>query len=331
MARTGRLSLLRRTTQLIEPFYRVCFLATAGSSGLLAALKDGPVPFEQLAERFAPDPETRDALEGWLMMGVKLKEVKYREGSYSLSGSLAKSLSDPNNDDVLALIEEMSQLHHTLITQLPARLREKRLFTLDDGDGTLIARSSRFLEPLVHEAIEAAVPRKGPIRLLEIGCGSGTYVRYSASLNPELTALGLELQPDVAEVARKNLFQWGVSDRTNVEAGDVRKRTPQGDFDLVTLHNNIYYFPVAQRIEVLAHVARFLKPGGQLLMTTGCQGGSVGMDILSLWGAATEGCGRLPTPDELVDHLEKAGFMRIRCHNLLPGDSYYYFLAFTRS
>jgi len=74
--------------------------------------------------------------------------------------------------------------------------------TLGDQDGRLIARSSRVLEPILGEAVDNVVLVGGAMRLLEIGCGSGVYVRRAAARNPQLTALGLELQPVVAEMAK---------------------------------------------------------------------------------------------------------------------------------
>src|SRR6202043_2373160 len=120
------------------------------------------------------------------------------------------------------------------------------LFSLADQDGELIARSSRVLEAFQAEVIQREVPDRGALRLLEIGCGSGVYLRYAANRNPSLTALGLELQPAVAEMARKNLRNWGLEARVSVEDGDFRERTPGELFDVATLYNNIYYFPVEE-------------------------------------------------------------------------------------
>ena len=57
-----------------------------------------------------------------------------------------------------------------------------------------------------------------------IGCGSGVYLRYAAMINPSLTAIGVELQPSVAEVARTNLRRWGLEGRVKVEDGDFRAK-----------------------------------------------------------------------------------------------------------
>src|SRR5207245_3746470 len=89
---------------------------------------------------------------------------------------------------------------------------------------------------------------------------------------------------------------------------DVMERAVEAAFDLATLHNNIYYFPVEDRVRVLRHVRAFLEPGGRLLVTTLCRGKGAGVDILDLWASMTEGCGRLPRRTELITQREQAGF-----------------------
>ena len=43
----------------------------------------------------------------------------------------------------------------------------------------------------------------------------------------------------------------------------MERRAAEPAFDLATLHNNIYYFPVAERVSLLRHVRGFLRPGGR--------------------------------------------------------------------
>jgi SAM-dependent methyltransferase len=152
-------------------------------------------------------------------------------------------------------------------------------------------------------------------------------MRHAAERNPGLTALGLELQPDVAARATENVKAWGLQSRIAVEACDVRAREPVAEFDVATLNNDIYYFPVGERARVLAHVRKFLRPGGRLLVTTACRGGNPGMTVLNLWGAATEGAGRLPDVDEMQRQLGEAGFAGVRTLRLIPGQAYYAFVA----
>lgn len=319
LALSGRLSLVLSLTRLAVPVYRACFVSAAISRGLLVMLSKGALPFDRLAGELSPEPFTRDGLLAWLQFGVRLGELRLGPEGYSLRGRLSKQLAHPDNDSAAALLQELVELHHKFIVEAPERLRRGRKFSLADQNGELTARSSRILEPFVEEAIDNVVPRSGPFRVLEVGCGSGIYIRYAAKRNRDLTAVGLELQPAVAEFARKKLGDWNLADRITVETIDVRERTPDAAFDLVTLHNNIYYFPVESRLRVLEHLRGFLKPNGCLLLTTGCRGGSLSIEFLNLWAAMTEGCGPLPVPSEMVEQLKAAGFRLVKAKNLIPG------------
>jgi SAM-dependent methyltransferase len=323
----GELLLLLRVGRLLAPVYRADFLAAAASSGLLRLLAAGPAPSGRIAKELGIPESAIGVLEEWLAVGVRLRELERGAQGYGLRGRLAKRLADPASDAVLAFVEEAVSLHHRLLLEAPTLLRAGRGLTLADQEGEMIARSSRILEPLVREAVDDALPERGALRLLEVGCGSGVHVRYAATRNPELTALCLELQPAVAERARENLRAWGLGTRAEVRAGDVRDLEPGSEYDLVTLHNNIYYFPVDERVALLARMRRWLRPGGRILLTTACRGGGAGAQLLSLWGALTDGCGRLPDPEELVEQLRSAGFRDASPRRLLPDGSFHRFLA----
>lgn len=327
--RRGQLRLLLRAMRLTTPCYRVAWLAAASRAGLLQRLADGGMPLDRLREAFAPDTEGSDGLRTWLDMGVRLGELAHRDGAYVLHGFLARKLAEPGNDAIAAILEEVATLHNRLLLETPERLRSGERFTMSDQDGIQIARSSRVIEPFVQEAIDDVLDAKGPVRLLEVGAGSGTHIRYAAGRNRELTALGLELQPQVAELANENLRAWGLAERASVDKGDVRDRTPEAAFDLVTLHNNIYYFPVAERPALLGHLRAFLSPGGALLLTTACAGGGPEMQALDIWSANTEGCGRLPEVGEMENQLREADFSAVRSRRLMPGGSYFGFQART--
>jgi SAM-dependent methyltransferase len=327
LLRDGRLTALLGVGAALKSFYKLTYLAAAGEAGLLNRMASGPATFDSLADFFSARGQGREALEAWLQMGIRLRLLTVGPGGYALRG-MARTLARPENDPALAMVQEVVGLHHKLICGTLPRLRSDDLFSLADQDGELIARSSRVLEVFQAELIQHAIPKHGALRLLEIGCGSGVYLRYAADTNPSLTAIGLELQPAVAEVARANLRSWNLDSRIKVEDGDFRAR-PLGEvFDIVTLYNNIYYFPVAERVSLFERIAKFLKPGGFLLLTTCCQGGSLGVEALNLWGAATRGAGRLPSEDELVAQLRQSGFTSVKTSNLMPGDRFMAFQAF---
>jgi SAM-dependent methyltransferase len=325
MARGGQLRTLVALDRALRPYYRVAFVATAAEHGLLALLAPGPAPLERIADHLGIGPRMQPGLAAWLAVGVELGELAGGPAGYRLRGALARLAAGPDRDDAAALLEEASRLHGLLLTDAPARCRDERPFTLADQDGAVIARSSRVVEPLLREAIDLALPTRGPVRLLEIGCGSGAHVRYAARRNPALTARAIELQPAVAAQARANLAAWGLAERVAVEVADVRALTAEPTFDLVTLHQNLYYFPEDERPALLAHVRGFLVPGGRLLITSATPGPTPLAAVLDLWGVMTEGCGPLPRPAALVSQLAQAGYQAPRARRLAP--AFHAFLA----
>jgi 4-hydroxy-2,2'-bipyrrole-5-carbaldehyde O-methyltransferase len=327
MLANGTTPLMFATARLGLSFFRVSFLAAASSEGLLALLRDGPVTLHEIMDRMAPAPGSRDGLKAWLDFGVSAGILERSSDRYGLRGRLAKQLAEPMHDAAAALIEEFAGLDINWIMRTPARLREGRKFALSEQDGRLVARSSRILEPVVSEAIDLVVPRAGACRLLDVGCGSGVYIRHAAARNANLTVVGIDLQPEVAAAARENLRRWGLEDRVAIEAGDVRQRPPDASFDAVLLNNNIYYFPQAERPALFAHLRLFLSPGGRLMITTPCAGGGAMTEILNLWGVMTEGCGPLPERERMVAQLREARFESVTAKPLIPFVRYYAFVA----
>jgi SAM-dependent methyltransferase len=324
--RSGQLLPALKLVGMLKPFYALTYLASAKASGLFDLLGDKPVPFDQLAQHYCRNAEGRDALRAWLQVGTQLKLLNQSAAGYELDG-LSKAFALPANDAVMALAQETAGLHHSLILGTPEKLKKGALWGLEDQDGELIARSSRSLEPFQTEAIDRTFPSSGAVRLLEVGCGSAFYIQYAAQKNSSLTALGIDLQPNVAEVAAQHIRAWGLQNRVTIEAGDIRGRKPAELFDIVTLYNNIYYFTMEERPILLRHLKSFLKPGGFLLLTTCCQGGTLGVELLNLWGAATAGCGRLPGVDEMRDQLRAGGFTQVEVLPVAKGVSFYAFRA----
>ncbi|WP_308118076.1 SAM-dependent methyltransferase [Streptomyces buecherae] len=322
LVRSNHLSLaLRMPRELAGPAYRASFLAAAASSGVLRHLARQPLDAPALADELGMHGEEQ-LLGAWLDMGVRIGELGSRDGRYRLRGRLAKSLARPEADAYVALLEQLMRFHAPLLLDAPGMLREGRRVSIADQDGALIARSSRVLEPAVQGVVEQQVDRTAPVRLLEVGCGSGTYVRHAASLNPRLTAVAIDLQDEVVAQAQANLDKWNLSDRVEVVRGDLRTYSTEQKFDLVTLHNNIYYFPHGERTKVLERARSFLAPGGRLLLTTSCQGGSPGIEMLNLWCVYADFAGPLPRPAELSEQMRDAGFTQVRSRRLVPGEEF---------
>jgi 4-hydroxy-2,2'-bipyrrole-5-carbaldehyde O-methyltransferase len=311
---------------LVRPFYRLTFLASAAACGLFRNLAAGPVPFDELRRRHAVREQDIDAFRQWLDIGRRLGLIAIARDGYRLRGIVPRLLAREAYEPLQGLLEEVVALHRRLITEVPGKLGNGQSYRLGtDHDATVTARASRMIEPLIFNVLDRALPVVGPVSLLDVGCGTGTYLRYAKSRNPELTGVGLELDEDVAALARGNLLRWGVQESFEIAAIDVRAYRPPASFDLVMLHNNIYYFAVDARVPLLRSLRGLLSQGGRLIVTTVVEGASVPAQMEGLWATMTEGCGRYPAVDELMGQLKAAGFCQLVHRKLVWGESIYAF------
>ena len=323
---SGQATLALRVLRTCNEFYRACFVSTAISNGIYENFRDGPMQLDQLCEGL--DSEfSREGLEAWLNLGVSLGELKLSVNGYTLKGRLSRKLSKDSNDAYQALLQEIVENHYPYIIHTPSMLKEQKTFPFDESIGQLIARSSRISEPFIIDALESTLPTKGAFRLLEVGCGSGIYIKHACKHNRALSAVGLELQSSVADFAQNNIRTWGLDERVIIEHCNIWEYPVIEAFDLVTLHQNIYYFPVKKRVDLAKHLSQYIKPGGRLMMTTACQGGNPALQTLNIWVSITDGYGPLPHREQLCSRLEEAGFCNVHSKRLLPGESFYAFFG----
>lgn len=321
----GQASLLSKILKTSNEFYRASFISAALSRGVYDHFIDGKASFEHLCSKLAVS--NREGLRAWLELGVSLGELKRNGDEYQIKGKISRALLDPQNDAYRALLQEIIDYHYVYVVDTPTILRKQEWFPFDETPAELIARSSRVSEPFILEAVDAAVPGQGNFQLLEVGCGSGIYIQRACMRNPELRAVGLELQEKVAVMARKNMEEWGLLDRASIEHADVRNYSSGQKFDLVTLHQNIYYFPIQERGNLFQHLKEYLKPGGQVLVTSACQGGGPSIQGLNIWVSNTQGYSPLPDPDQLCQQFKVAGFENVKAWRLVPFESIWAFRA----
>lgn len=67
-----------------------------------------------------------------------------------------------------------------------------------------------------------AAPRKNE-RAVDLGCGTGAIALLMAGHQPTAYVAAVELQPDIADMARRSVAQNGLEDRVRVHCGDMRE------------------------------------------------------------------------------------------------------------
>ncbi|HJW47009.1 MAG TPA: methyltransferase domain-containing protein [Lysobacter sp.] len=123
---------------------------------------------------------------------------------------------------------------------------------------------------LAHQA-EAIWPREhalfdryrlsGPVRILDLGCGTGEITRRLAERYPQATLVGIDILDTNLALARRDSATFG--ERIRYEQGDAfALHHDDASFDLVVcrhMSQAVPDFPL-----VLAEITRVLNPGGWL-------------------------------------------------------------------
>lgn len=105
-------------------------------------------------------------------------------------------------------------------------------------DGRLkILQPSRGYRFSIDALLLASFFRERPgDQILEIGPGCGIISLILALRNPTVRLTGIEIQEELADLARRNVAMNGLTDRIDIQTGDIRQiaqRLPPSSFDAV--------------------------------------------------------------------------------------------------
>jgi SAM-dependent methyltransferase len=297
---------------------RVEFLGTAARIGLLAALKRRSHTVDELTEEL--DVADAGLLGSLLEVGRAVGELRRRGDRWRLAGVRSRAVADPSVDGLAALPEEAVVYGSDVYRSLDARLAGAGPGDYLASHAELVARTSRVSEPIFAPFVADVVASCRPRRVLDVGCGSGVYLRHAADAAPESTGAGVDVQADVVALARRHLAAWGLDTRFRVEVADLRCLPPDltGPWDLVLALQNIYYFAPGDQPALLARL-RELTPDGTVVLGTAVAGtGDPAAAHLDLVLRSTVGSVGLPTGEEMVAALVQAGFARVEERRLAP-------------
>src|SRR5690606_631092 len=132
-----------------------------------------------------------------------------------------------------------------------------------------MAAITRLVESRALRALEKIPGARRPRRILDVGCGQGHYLADLLTRFRDAMGVGIEIDPGVAEEARRRLAEADVVRRAEIRVGDfLAAPLPAGRFDLVLLNHNLHYFAPAQRVVLARRALGVLEEGGVLAIQT---------------------------------------------------------------
>ncbi len=147
-----------------------------------------------------------------------------------------------------------------------AELYDHQVEVLFGGGADAMRRQA--LVPLRRELARRGVRNAN---LLDIGCGTGRFLREVKSNYPRLAVTALDLSPFYLAEAERLLAPWSRCEFVAAAAEDVPRRA--ASFDVVTAIYLFHELPPRQRRAVAGEIARLLKPGGLLIFLDSLQHG----------------------------------------------------------
>jgi ubiquinone/menaquinone biosynthesis C-methylase UbiE len=106
-------------------------------------------------------------------------------------------------------------------------------------------------------------------RVLDIGCGSGSWVVEAAQKYPEMSLVGIDISKRMVDYAQIFAEQQQVADRVEFQVMDalLMLEFASGSFDLVNLRLGLSFMRTWDWPKMLEEMVRVTRPGGVIRLT----------------------------------------------------------------
>lgn len=324
---------------MLGEYTRVQLLRAGIELSLFEAMRE-PVSATKLGSDLELDEEL---LSAWLRAAEAhglVRCVRDPADAYQITGDVRWLIDSPDRGSLFALLDQTVETYAPSIERVPDLMRGgKRPAFGATEEARRDAEISRIIERRALEVL-GRIPGTSKARhVLDIGCGYGTYLSGLLNRYRDANGVGVELNPELAELARRRLIEANVSRRGEIRVGDfMALEIEAGRFDLALLNNNLYYFPPEQHRALFAKIKGYLSKGGVLAIQTPIATARALARLTGLTKTTTvfdlvvrthSNLYGLPDVDPLHTLLREVGFATIGETNIIPGGSVRYLWAQT--
>lgn len=139
-----------------------------------------------------------------------------------------------------------------------------------DGSGETYQGASHEFMPVYRYVAQQIAQdyAQGRHRCLDLGCGEGQMTVEIARIT-DLEVTGVDIEPEVLDLASRYADECGLSDRVDWVCADVHALPfPSESFDMVVSRGSMPFW--RDHAQALQEVLRVLKPGGVAFIGGGC-------------------------------------------------------------
>jgi hypothetical protein len=250
-------------------------LSTAAELGLADLVADGPRPVEELAEKTDTHPGALyRAMRALAGLGVFSETAPRTFGLTPLASTLRSDV-DGTMRDIARTVgsperhRSYGDLLYSVRTGKPSfdHVHGRPLWsyllnnpahaaTFNDGMGNLARH--------VHAAAVEGVDLSGVETLVDVGGGQGHLVATILPHYPDLKAIVYD-EPHVVKGAEPIIAAAGLTDRVELQGGDMAESVPSGG-DAYVLSSILFSYDDDEARTILENVRRAMTPGGRLMV-----------------------------------------------------------------
>ena len=299
---------------LVAGFVHSQVLSAFVQLDLADVLKDEPLPAWKIAARIGLEVRQTEVLcQAATALGLMTRRA---EGTYAL-GRLGAAL--PGVPGLAQMIAHHEVLYRDLEDPIKffkaegetelAKFWPYVFGTQGANDPEVAETYSKLMsdsQGLVAEETLRSLSLRGITKLMDVGGGTGAFLRAVAAQNPDLDLTLFDLPTVVAKA--------DVPDTTRIVPGSFREDALPDDVDAISLVRVLYDHSDTTVTGLLRKVYTALPPGGRLIVSEPMAGGDhptrAGDAYFAIYTLAMQ-TGKARSVQEVSDHLDQAGFQNV--------------------
>lgn len=248
--------------QIASGFMASKFLFAANELGVFQALDDSPADVSALAARTGLSERSTGILaNGCVALGL----LELDHGRYRNSPEAAAFLVGGGLGPGLRFWDQISYRAWSGFSDALATGPSVHAVEYDPSEQQVMLAGIEAILAGATYALAATVDLADRSRLLDVGCGTGSWTFAVLARNPHLQATLLDL-PSAISVAQARLAESGFEGRVDVVAADVADDLLPIGHDVVMVNNLVHYFAPETNRRILGRLAEVSAPGTLLLL-----------------------------------------------------------------
>ncbi len=251
--------------QLASGFMAAKMFFAAGDLGLFTILGDGPASADELAARAgAPAPNVRVVADAMVALGMLvLEEGRYRNSDVAQAFLSGKTPADLR--PMLTFWDRLSYAGWTHFSQAVRRTaQEPHAFEFSPEDQAIFSAGVEAASRGGAMALADSYDFGRHKRLLDIGGGTGSFLRIIRRRHPHLSMTLFEL-PGTAAYARTRFSPEDTAAIAIIEGDMLKSPLPTG-YDAALVSHVLHGFREEDCATLLARLHDALPRGGRLLI-----------------------------------------------------------------